>query len=178
LLRHVIERSGRTGLPVIVATPDSAIAEMCCKWGVSFFVGSEHDVLDRYFKCAVSHRAERIVRVTADNPFVDPELILAVVKEPGMYVCNNLPPTYPVGLDVEAFTREALRQAWVNCRDDYGREHVTPWMRQNLPVLNLPNSEDLSAVRLTVDTPEDLEKAQGIYARFRDNGFSWRDVLT
>ena len=72
--------------------------------------------------------------------------------------------------DVEVF-HVLLIQASEVCTDEYNREHVTPWMQLNsdLKIGNLENSlGDMSAIRLTVDEPEDLLVVRSVVEYFAD----------
>src|SRR5436190_1711245 len=78
--------------------------------------------------------AQIVMRVTSDCPLIDPALCGEVLRrrsETGAdYACNNMPPSFPHGLDCEAFTVEALRRADAEARGADDREHVTPWLRR------------------------------------------------
>ena len=154
------------------------------------FRGSEDDVLDRYAGAACAASAEVVVRITADCPLIDPELIDRVVEamfatEPRPdYASTALQRTLPRGLDVEAFTAVALDHAWSEAREPYQRSHVTPYLYEHperfalLPVAAAapPCAADL---RWTVDTSEDLELVRALYRRFGDEDtFGWREALT
>jgi spore coat polysaccharide biosynthesis protein SpsF (cytidylyltransferase family) len=81
------------------------------------------------------------------------------------YVSNISPPTFPDGLDVEAFTIEALLKARENARTKFEREHVTPYLRDPLNGFRIQNFEasaDFSAHRWTVDHPDDLQYVRGL----------------
>jgi len=91
-----------------------------------------------------------------------------------------VPPSYPDGLDVEVFTREALLHAQSECTNAEQREHVTPWMRESGKLKRgcVTHSSDLSALRWTVDEPEDLEVIRAVVENFRRRSdFSWLEVL-
>jgi spore coat polysaccharide biosynthesis protein SpsF len=101
------------------------------------------------------------------------------------FAANRLPPpwkrTYPIGLDVEACTFQALERAWREADQPHQREHVMPYLYEQegrFRVLVLNAEQDYGALRWTVDTPEDLELLRRIYAHFggRDD-FSWLEVL-
>ena len=85
MLWRVIERARRApGVDeVMVATtdaaPDDAIAEFCNKARVACFRGSEDDVLDRFYQAAKGRSAQTVVRITADCPLIDPQVIGKVV---------------------------------------------------------------------------------------------------
>lgn len=152
--------------------------------GYEVYLGSEQDVLDRYYQAAVRHRPDVVIRVTGDCPLVDPELVDAAIaafqKGNLDYVSNTLTPTYPDGLDVEVFSFSALEQAWGKAKNPYEREHVTPYIKFSgeFRLLNLANVEDCSSERWTVDEPEDLEVIRNVFKYFGSNHeFGWRDVL-
>ncbi len=157
--------------------------------GVKHFRGSEYDVLKRFLECADTFTdLSAVVRVTADCPFIDPSIVDLVVesfvRENLDYCSNRLPPpytrTYPVGLDVEVFTYQALVAAEKRANAPYEREHVTPFIYDpkngfNLKVLSL--DEDLSDIRLTIDEPEDLEFCQAVYEKMVTDYASWQEIV-
>jgi spore coat polysaccharide biosynthesis protein SpsF len=177
---------------VVIATTteatDDAIAALCLDRGWSCFRGSQDDVLDRYFRAALEDEAGLVVRICADCPFVDPNIIDRVVDElveqspPADYACTFLPRRlYPVGLDVEAFWMETLKVLWREDQNPEWREHVTQFLHhhpERFAIRGVPGDRDYSTLRWTVDTPEDLELARRIYAAFGRDCFSWDEVLT
>lgn len=152
---------------VVCAVPvgeiNDPVAEEALRVGASVFRGSEHDVLARYHGAAQMVGATTVMRVTSDCPILDPAVcgeVLALLRREGAdYAANNMPPSFPHGLDCEAFTFAALDAAFKTATEPYDREHVTPWIRRapHLRRLNL-EAEDRSLVneRWTLDFPEDL----------------------
>jgi spore coat polysaccharide biosynthesis protein SpsF len=192
MLVRVIERVGRAHLDqVIVATSsspaDDAVAAVAAATGVPVFRGAETDVLDRFYQTAKAHRADVIVRVTADCPLIDPGVIDRVVTafqqaEPSVdFASNCLVRSYPQGLDVEVTTLDALSQAWAEAWADYERAHVMPFIYRHpdrFRLLNVQDTVDRSTMRWTVDTPDDLAFVRAVYARLGNHdAFSWTDVL-
>ena len=118
MLWHVIERVKRACLVdrVVVATStapaDDAIEAMCNENGVPCYRGSEDDVLDRYYMAARAEKAAQVVRITADCPLIDPEVIDRVVRRFQRgdvdYASNSMVRSYPDGLDTEVFSFSAL----------------------------------------------------------------------
>jgi spore coat polysaccharide biosynthesis protein SpsF len=181
LIERVIERTraARSIDAVIVATTTESADDVLAGFLESrrlcpVFRGSMADVLDRYYQSAKSAGAGTIVRVTADDPLKDPQLMDHAVGElaadPALDYCSNtLEPTYPEGLDIEAFRFAALERAWREARQPSEREHVTPfiWKRADtFKLRNFRNDRDLSAWRWTVDKPADLEFMRAVFQEF------------
>lgn len=174
---------------VLVATSDQPgddeLAQYCQHAGIRCFRGSENDVLDRYYHAARHAEADVVVRLTADCPLLAPEVIDLVVanfREGGFdYVSNTLECTYPDGLDTEVFQREALERSWREATLKSEREHVTPYIHQHpdrFRLKNVAQKDDYSALRWTVDEPQDLEFVRAIYLRAGDPiAFGMQTVL-
>jgi len=191
VLARVVRRLRRANslANIVVATSvsrsDDAVVTECERINLQCFRGSEHDVLDRYHRCAQSSGADVVVRITADCPLIDPELVDMVIKAflkvPCDYASNAIVPTYPRGLDVEVFTAAALSRAWQKAMRAYEREHVTPYIYERPELFRLQSigtDVDYSRYRWTLDTVEDLELLREIYARFgSQDDFGWREVL-
>jgi spore coat polysaccharide biosynthesis protein SpsF len=150
------------------------------------FVGSEDDVLDRFWQATRLTHAKNIIRITADCPVMDPVMIDRVVelhRESGAaYTSNTEPPTWPDGLDVEVMQREALQDAWANAETTHDREHVTPFIRGNNSRFvrqNLASDVDLSEHRWTLDQDEDYRFLSAVIdALYSDNPFfGMQDIL-
>ena len=193
LLWHVINRLSFVPSieQLVVATSlepgDDVVVRFCRENRVDCFRGSESDVLDRFYQAAKHYGAEAIVRITADCPLIDPNVVAKVVgaylSGTHEYVTNTLRYTYPDGQDVEVFSFEALETAWHQARRPQEREHVTPYLRISgrFKALNIENEVDLSArhLRWTVDDPADLAFVRAVYERLGNNGrvFGLDEVL-
>ena len=162
MLVWVVERTRRAQSidEVVVATTtdstDDAIQALCQSRSYPCYRGSAFDVLDRYYQAARLHQAEIIVRITADCPLTDPNLVDNAVHaftgfspgesgldtesmqtaHPGStfpydFAANRLPPpwgrTYPIGLDIEVCSLSALELAWKEAAAPHQREHVMPF---------------------------------------------------
>ncbi|MCI8376138.1 MAG: NTP transferase domain-containing protein [Lachnospiraceae bacterium] len=177
LLWHVIDRLRYAKMidDIIVATTtnlrDSVIEDWCQKEEIKCFRGSEDDVLNRYYSASVSFPSDIIVRVTADDPFKEPSVIDLVIKklcEEGKdFVTNNFPPSYPEGLDCEAFTFKVLETMEKSAHDTFEREHVTQYVYHNpdkFKIGNVVAEQQLSTYRWTIDNQEDYDMVKSIYA--------------
>lgn len=177
LIKHIVERVKQSMLvnQVVVATTDEAADNQLVSYlqteNISVIRGSKDDVLDRFYKAAQAFQAQIIVRVTADDPFKDPDVIDRAIKifqsEPELdYVSNTLEPSYPEGLDIEVFSFKALQRAWNEAKLPSEREHVTPYIWKNKQLFrtrNFKHSCDLSSHRWTLDYEEDLNFTNAVY---------------
>jgi spore coat polysaccharide biosynthesis protein SpsF len=186
-----MRRSRQVKEIIVATTPDSAneaIVKLAGSLGHPVFRGSEDDVLDRFVQCARAHSLDWIVRVTSDCPAIDASLVdeavaAALSDRRLKIVMNNLPRTYPHGMDVEVVAREALEAAWSEGKESAHREHVTAFVRERpdrFPQLNLPCPDgNHSDLRITLDTPADLKLLTALFEDLypANPGFSWRDVV-
>jgi len=175
---------------VVVATTadtsDNLIAQWCQMHRVPFRRGSTtRDVLDDFYQIANILNADVVVRVTADCPLLDRSVLNRVVDyraaENFDYVNNVDPPTYPDGLDCEAFTADTLHKAWREARLASDRQHVTPYIRVHRDKFSIGNVTchlgDLSAHRWTVDEPTDLEFVRLVYGMIGTDLFGLHQVI-
>ena len=174
---------------LVVATStdgrDDAVAEVAADAGVSVVRGSESDVLARFVAALDAHPADVVVRLTADCPLIDPEVVneaIAVRAATGAdYVSNTLVRTFPDGLDVEVLTADALRAAAAEAVDPVEREHVTPFVYRRPERFRLAavvGPEPLGHLRWTVDTADDLDRIRTIVAALGDPlTAGWREIV-
>jgi spore coat polysaccharide biosynthesis protein SpsF len=167
--------------------PDSGpITDLCSRLGVPCLYGPEHDVLERYRLAANALQADIVIRVTSDNPFLDPELLDSLVK---MYfegevdyafIGNEGGDGYPYGLNAEVFSIGLLEQVAQLARAPEEREHVMPYVYtrpDEYRLKSLPGGEG-SHFRLTVDIAADLERARRLYSELdKKQCFDWRDCI-
>lgn len=174
---------------LVVATGDSSqddpVADVARSTGAEVIRGPEDDVLGRFVAAMEQFPADVTVRLTADCPLADPEIIhegIALMKErKRSYVSNTLVRTFPDGLDVELVRTQALRESAAQAVDTVEREHVTPFIYrrpERYALLNLRNDEPLGFERWTVDTPGDLEFMRSLWERSGDLlSLGFRDIL-
>lgn len=163
---------------LVVATSthetDDPLAAYCESLDLDVFRGPLDDVLERFRAVLVRHpEAKTVVRLTADCPLTDPGLIDRVIDHHHAagadYTSNTLGSrTYPHGLDAEVIRAEALLDAAVQAAEPYEREHVTPYIYRRpdrYRLAGVARHESLSALRWTVDLPEDMAFVRDVYAR-------------
>ena len=170
VIKHVIDRllSSKYIDQVVVATThnyeDDKLAEWCKKNHIECFRGDSEDVLLRFYECGKKYEADGIVRVTSDNPLVDPVIIDKTIdlfyRQKADYGCNNLKKTFPHGLDVEVITKEGLHESHIKATEPFEREHVTQFIRhrpKKYHLCNLSSDENWHKIRLTLDDETDFQ---------------------
>jgi len=188
-LAHVVDRAraadvGEVFVLTTMGPEDLPVVAWCASRGVRVSCGSSGDVLDRFWQCARHIEADHVLRVTADCPLLDPEVVRLVVERHlgtgADYTSNTLVETYPDGLDCEAFTRAALERSWNEGRLPSEREHVTPYLKKHPELFRLESvvhSEDLNHLRWTIDTPADEAFLDGVFRALGDGVFGMDRVL-
>jgi spore coat polysaccharide biosynthesis protein SpsF len=192
LLWYVVDRLKKSIYldNIIIATTDNIADDLIQDWAsenkISCFRGSESNVLKRYYDAAKNNNSTTIVRITADDPFKDykimDEVINKFLSKKADFGCNNFPPSYPEGLDIEVFSFSALETAYKNSVSDFEKEHVTQYFyknRNDFKIVSIKNDTDLSNLRWTIDTKEDLEMTREVYNKFTNNKFIYlmKDIL-
>jgi spore coat polysaccharide biosynthesis protein SpsF len=172
---------------------DKPIWELCENRGYDLYKGDELDVLDRVYCAALTYQATTVLRITGDCPLVDSDSISALYD---FFVAKNLDHAglltgagaaktvgnrFPDGLDAEWMKFSALKEAADFSTTAIDREHVTSfiWRNENrFHSAGLASQEDFSDVRVTVDTPEDLEMLQTYCKEFSISGtqISFREI--
>jgi len=153
---------------LIIATTNKKIDDEIIKTAqnenISYFRGSENDVLQRFYKTAKKYDGEIIIRLNSDNPLIDPEIIdnaIQILEQNTKldYVTTILSETFPLGMHVEVLRFNVLKWLEHNVDSKLYREHVTPYIYNNpqkFKIFSIVNNEKLQNYRLTIDYPEDL----------------------
>jgi spore coat polysaccharide biosynthesis protein SpsF len=168
ILGHVVSRAQRAASvqQVMVATTtqplDAPLAALAARLGVGVFRGDEQDVLGRFAGAlAQAGNFQTIVRLTADNPAIDPAFIDAAVAH---HLATGADYTYtnglPLGTNIEVISAFALQKAHHQAIAPDEREHVTPYLRRHpelfqLETMALAVPPAVAGLRLTVDYPSD-----------------------
>lgn len=163
------------------------ILTLCASIGVRVGIGSEEDVLDRFYQTAKLLQPEYVIRLTADCPCFDADLLDLALEQldPKTDYCGMLSETFADGLDLEIIRFPALKKAWKEARRTTEREHVTQYIIHHPEVFVQQDFVspigDFGAHRWTVDETEDFELVSRIYGHFViDMGtkyFGFREIL-
>lgn len=191
LLEHIIDRLCMlqvSDYKVVVATTqdkkDDVIENFCNEKGVACFRGDEKNVLSRYWTCTIQYGFDEIVRLTADNPFVDIaelERLIRMHRDSGAdysYSDTEL----PEGTGAEIFSREALKRSVEQAFKENHFEHVDDYILENMEQfkcekLELDARKIHPEVSFTVDTQSDYEKACFIYEHIDDDKFGALEAM-
>lgn len=160
---------------IIIATTNNArddeIVKVAKRRNTKWFRGSNEDVLSRYYLAAKENNIDVIVRITSDCPCIDPEIVDKVINEHIAIMADytskchftkcHLPSssikTFPSGLDVEVFNFDALEKTYREAKEDYEREHVTPYIYRNPHVfkINQLASKEIGTLNISLNTEKD-----------------------
>ena len=190
LLHYVIQQLKFSELTknIIIATTtsekDDSIVDFATKMNLDHFRGEVDNVLDRYYQCAKNFSVSTIVRISADDPLIDPTVVDRVVEKFHSnsydYVSNTHPRTFPQGNEIEVFSFDTLESAWKNAKKASEKEHVTPYIYNNkekFRIGNVEHSKDLSSLRWTVDTQNDLDLVRILISKIQKTPILITDIL-
>jgi len=203
ILDLLLEKVKKLGVPLVLATTvnpsDDRICALAEKHEVPVFRGSENDVLDRFFQAARQFSFSKVIRVCADNPFLDLAGMQTLINEfshsEADYMSFQLAGNKPsilthFGFWTEAVSLDALEKAQQLTSEKLYHEHVTNFIYGNPALFNVqfipadPLVFSRTDIRMTLDTPEDFEIQQKIFATISEENpnfgipeiVSWLDL--
>ena len=198
LIEHVINRLKRCKnidkiiLCTSINEENDILEYIANKLNINCFRGSEDNVLERFYKCAVKYQSKNIIRCTGDCPLIDATLIDMLVENFNNNQYEHLNfrnkditrnNNFPDGFDAEIFTFKVLEDAYKNDDTDFGKEHVTPYIvkKYGKNYFQIPNVEkyDLDNFHYSVDTEDDFNKVEKIYNALypKNEEFNLYDIL-
>lgn len=196
LLRRILDYP--ISLPIILATTinaeDDILVEIAQKNGIQVYRGDENNVLKRFIGAAEENRIDKVIRLCADNPFIDMEMLLDLTHKFSMseaiyfgYTMDGILPTIKTGVGfwAEGVTLSALKQIQSETKEAIYLEHVTNYLYENpekfkIHLEKVDKRVGLSSeIRLTVDTLKDFQLSKKIYGICfkQNNRFLMKDVL-
>ena len=186
LLWHVIERSKKINIPIIVATStrtiDDPIAKLSSDCNVEIFRGSFEDVVDRYYQTSKKYSLNQIFRISADTPLIDPRFCSKMVKIFETKKIDYVRFGYnTIGIGMEGFTFEAIEQVRKNAIKPQDLEHVTKYIKEHphqFKIHVIESDYNLGNYNWTVENPYDLKFVNQIFEEFHDKEiFYTEDIL-
>ncbi len=176
-------RAGIDGLPLIVASSqdpsDSPIEALCNKLGIPCFRGPLNDVMLRFIQCGNKHGLTHLVRVGGDDPLIDPDCCMELVRihkgKPYDFMYASNREGWPFGCAAELISVEALERIRAGTIEPLYLEHTVPYFFDH------PDEFDILKVRapatlcrpdwaFTVDYPEDMELVRTVFRELRGEG--------
>jgi spore coat polysaccharide biosynthesis protein SpsF (cytidylyltransferase family) len=176
ILDLLLEKVKKLNLPVVLATTVNPLDDRLCKLaekhGVPDFRGSEDDVLDRFIQSAHHFGFSKIIRVCADNPFLDLSALETLADQfnqsdsdyYGFQLDGNKPSILThFGFWAEGVRLDALEKAAGLTTEKLYHEHVTNFIYGNPKLFNVqfiaadPIVFSRTDIRMTLDTLEDFE---------------------
>lgn len=203
LLLLMVERLKRINFisDIIIATTENRSDDVICnlakKEKISFYRGSEDDVLGRVLNAAKFYGTEIIVEITSDNPLAEPKLVEEILSffldkknnfdiistDMGYYNQNSLI-TFPLGLGVKVFKTELLEEVSSKTNHPIDREHVVNYILKNTDYYKCHNFlakgfYKRPEIRLTMDYEEDYQLIKIIYESLyrKDTNFSFSEII-
>ena len=203
VLEQVIRRLQKVeNAPHLVVTTtdtwrDDVIVDLCEKIGVSWFRGSEDNIIERCIGAAEAHGLDAFVRLGADEPFADWQIIGDMVDDflaehakgnALEYLGSGMDRSFPIGLDADVMTLQCLHKEVKEIKDlpkderFLNEQNVIPFIQQHPEIFNIKPFKkdfDYSHLRWTLDTPEDFDFALRVYKAFegKKEEFLMQDIL-
>lgn len=163
------------------------LVQLCAQMGTRVFVGSEDDVLDRYYQAARLFKPEYVIRLTADCPMIDwryLDMAIEQLDDSTDYLAG-MTETFPDGLDIEIIRFQSLKEAWQEACLQSEREHVTLFIKNHperycIQDLVCP-IKNIGYKRWTLDEDRDYQMILKVYEYFVNNlgktDFVTEDIL-
>lgn len=183
-------------IPLVVctssATNDDAIVTFCENINVTCFRGSENNVLERFIAAAKHFETEVVIRICADNPFLDVEFLKELIQ---FYEQNpnndywsfknsfNTPVIKThFGFFAEIVTTKALKKVLNKTDDKLYLEHVTNYIYSNsefnIKLKQLPSYlKNRTDLRFTIDDAEDFSLMKELYSCYIENNCNLEQTI-
>lgn len=199
ILDILIAKVKKLDIPAVLATTESPSDDRICDLGARHdfpvFRGSENDVLDRFIQAARKHGFSKIIRVCADNPFLDLESMKTLINQfeqsDADYLSFQLAGNKPsilthFGFWTEGVKLTALEKVAQMTSEKLYHEHVTNFVYGNPELFNVqfiqasPLVFSRTDIRMTLDTPEDFEIQKEIFVQLtKENpNFAVPEIVT
>ena len=170
-------------MPIIVATSvkktDQEIVDYCMHKNLEYYRGDLVNVASRFYNIIKIYNLDFFVRVCADSPLLDGNLIKKAVAYADKnidIITNIMPRSYPKGQSVEVVNCKTFLSYYEKLSDEEDFEHVTKYFYKNpefFNIVNLKNDKDCSSVNLAVDTKQDFQKVAKIICKLEKKHYKY-----
>lgn len=172
---------------VIVATSDEAsddmLSEQLQSINVNVFRGPKSDIAKRAILCCQEYELDHFLRVNGDSPFQNLTLLkegIEKIEKGTEFVTNLYPRNYPYGISCEIIQTKRFKELYTYFSEDE-KEHITKYYYSNIEAIKYSScnvlDQDISDVRLTIDTAEDYAKMQYFLSQSKLDDFHSQSIL-
>jgi spore coat polysaccharide biosynthesis protein SpsF len=152
---------------IVVATStdpsDDRVAEFCARKGLEVFRGPLDNVALRFNSILHARDWDAFARICGDSPMLDQSLLELGIRRFKSTECdlvtNVMPRSFPKGQSIEITRARTFMAAFPLIAEPIDLENVTIFFyreRARFQIVNVKHEPDLSAVQMSVDTPEDM----------------------
>ena len=193
LIERVIERVSKSKYvtKIIVATSkhntDIPLRKLCFKKKIECYAGNLASVAHRFGEVLKKFDSKSFLRISADSPFIDPQLIDKCLIKFNSTNCdivtNIFPRTFPKGQSIEVIKSSVFKKNLPKMKKKTYLEHVTKFFyenKNNFKINTIINNENYSKFNMCVDTVYDIRKARIIYKKIphlSNRKISWKTII-
>ncbi len=150
---------------------DDTLADYASQNHFRVFRGPVDNIITRLHGALQTTSCDALVRIWGDCPFICPDIIdemtFQMIKENLDFIHNSdiSKRTFPPGLDIEIYRRELLEKMNEDVKDEKLREFPVEYVKsqKSLRYSLYTSPDDMSAIHLTVDYPQDFAAAEKLY---------------
>jgi spore coat polysaccharide biosynthesis protein SpsF len=168
------QETSRITLATVDSRENDPVAEIGNKCGIKVVRCPEENVLERVSLAVKGEDVEYIGRVTADNPFTDPTLLMLQweamkrIKADYSYCKES-----PKGTSVDLWTIKCFQETVEKASTPYEQEHINAWVWEHLKLYNIlwfkpPNNFINQKLKLSIDSEADFIDV-GKYTTYFEN---------
>ncbi|MBW1712934.1 MAG: Gfo/Idh/MocA family oxidoreductase [Deltaproteobacteria bacterium] len=150
---------------------DDPLAEFASKAGLACVRGSLEDVAGRFVTALKTLDLDGFVRVCADSPWLDPQLVdqgVGLFSGGDWDLATNLHPrTFPPGQSVEVLRTETFLRTYPLMIEAADKEHVTRFFYRHpdgFKICNFEAGRDFDGLSLAVDTAGQMAAFEAVAA--------------
>ena len=180
-----IKKNSRYKLPIIIATStnrtDDEIENFCKKYKIKIFRGNLNNVFQRSVECFEKFNLKSFVRVCADRPFFDVNLMDRMISKfknsKFDIITNQYPRSYPKGLACEVAKTNIFLKIKKSDLTKNNMEHIFNYFYKNAKKYKIYNfylNKKFSKFKkcdFSVNNKKDLLKANNIYNKYTKKNY-------
>ncbi len=199
--RSSLSKADKVFMATSTNSENDVLEKLFIEKNISYYRGSENDLLDRYYQIAKRYKEENnldenelnVIRITSDCPFVDTNMINDMIdfyeKNNYDYIINHSNVIIPEGSGIEIINYKSLQYLWENEKESSFREHATGMLSATTKYDDIikkhkyiyqptdVNLEKVKYIKLSIDTKEDYEKSANIVKYFNNYNFTYNEML-